>query len=156
MKFFQILFCIRPENRIPEGKAPRFPKKPTIKQEGEKLIMECLLEANPSPEITWFQGNKVIADNSRVKMTSTPSGKDMFALALEITNPTIEDGGNYRCNACNTFGESNANIALNFQGRPSLYFQPGNAARQQPIEIPHNQSTVTPEFTTRELPILVT
>ena len=78
--------------------------------------MECLLEANPSPEITWFQGNKVIADNSRVKMTRIPSGKDTFALALEITNPTIEDGGNYRCNACNTFGESNANIALNFQG----------------------------------------
>ena len=79
--------------------------------------MECLLEANPSPEITWFQGNKVIADNSRVKMSRTPTGKDTFALALEITNPTIEDGGNYRCNACNTFGESNANIALNFQGK---------------------------------------
>ena len=83
--------------------------------------MECLLEANPSPEITWFQGNKVIADNSRVKMTRIPSGKDTFALALEITNPTIEDGGNYRCNACNTFGESNANIALNFQGGSWFY-----------------------------------
>ena len=103
--------------RIPEGKAPRFPKKPTIKQEGDKLIMECLLEANPSPEVTWFQGNKVIADSSRVKMTRTPLGKDSFALALEILNPTKEDGGNYRCNACNAYGESNANIALNFQGK---------------------------------------
>lgn len=78
--------------------------------------MECLLEANPSPEVTWFQGNKVIADSSRVKMTRTPLGKDTFALALEILNPTKEDGGNYRCNACNAYGESNANIALNFQG----------------------------------------
>lgn len=78
--------------------------------------MECLLEANPSPEITWFQGNKVIADSSRIKMTRVATGKDTFALALEILNPTKEDGGNYRCNACNAFGESNANIALNFQG----------------------------------------
>lgn len=78
--------------------------------------MECLLEANPSPEVTWFQGNKVIADSSRVKMTRTPLGKDTFSLALEILNPTKEDGGNYRCNACNAYGESNANIALNFQG----------------------------------------
>lgn len=78
--------------------------------------MECLLEANPSPEVTWFQGNKVIADSSRIKMTRTPLGKDSFSLALEIVNPTKDDGGNYRCNACNAYGESNANIALNFQG----------------------------------------
>lgn len=83
--------------------------------------MECLLEANPNPEVTWFQGNKVIADSSRVKMTRVPAGKDSFALALEILNPTKEDGGNYRCNACNAIGESNANIALNFQGNISLY-----------------------------------
>lgn len=49
-------------------------------------------------------------------MTRTPLGKDTFSLALEILNPTKEDGGNYRCNACNAYGESNANIALNFQG----------------------------------------
>lgn len=83
--------------------------------------MECLLEANPSPEVTWFQGNKVIADSSRVKMTRNAIGRDMYALALEIFNPTKEDGGNYRCNACNSYGESNANIALNFQGKDTAY-----------------------------------
>lgn len=105
--------------RIPEGKAPRFPKKPTIKQEGDKLIMECLLEANPNPEVTWFQGNKVIAEGSRIKMSRTLKAKDTYLLALEIRNPTKDDGGNYRCNACNACGESNANIALNFQGDQS-------------------------------------
>lgn len=79
--------------------------------------MECLLEANPNPEVTWFQGNKVIADSARVKMNRTVVGKDSYLLALEILNPTKEDGGNYRCNACNACGESNANIALNFQGK---------------------------------------
>lgn len=47
--------------RIPDGKAPRFPKKPEIRQEGDKLIMECLLEANPEPEVTWFKGIQVSA-----------------------------------------------------------------------------------------------
>ena len=45
--------------KIPDGIPPRFPKKPSIRQEGESLIMECLLEANPFPEITWFRGDKV-------------------------------------------------------------------------------------------------
>ena len=46
--------------RIRDGKAPRFPKKPEIRQEGDRLVMECLLEANPEPEVTWFKDEKVI------------------------------------------------------------------------------------------------
>lgn len=50
--------------RIPDGKAPRFPKKPEIRQEGDKLIMECVLEANPEPEVTWYKDNQVTTQNS--------------------------------------------------------------------------------------------
>ncbi|KAH9628229.1 hypothetical protein HF086_006706 [Spodoptera exigua] len=102
--------------KIPDGKAPRFPKKPTIRQEGEVLIMECILEAYPAPDITWFHGDKEIRDGAKMKMSRKATGKDTFNLTLEILGPTREDGGNYRCNAFNLFGESNANIALNFQG----------------------------------------
>lgn len=106
--------------RIPDGKAPRFPKKPTIRQSGDILIMECILEAHPVPDITWFQGTKSINDSNRVKMSRKSTGKDTYLLTLEISNPTREDGGNYRCNAFNNYGESNANIALNFQGMTLL------------------------------------
>lgn len=102
--------------RIPNGKQPRFPKKPVIHQEGDVLVMECELEANPVPEINWFHTTKLISDSERIKMSKKSVGKDLFLLRLEITNPTREDGGNYRCNACNIYGESNANISLNFQG----------------------------------------
>ncbi len=44
--------------KIPDGIPPRFPKKPTIRQEGDNLVMECLLEAHPLPEITWWKGDK--------------------------------------------------------------------------------------------------
>lgn len=78
--------------------------------------MECILEAHPVPDIKWFHGDKSIADSSRIKMSRKATSKDTYILTLEITNPTLEDGGNYRCNAFNSYGESNANIALNFQG----------------------------------------
>lgn len=78
--------------------------------------MECVLEASPMPEIIWYQGTKVIEDTGRIKMSKKAIGKDTYLLRLEINNPTKDDGGNYRCNACNSIGESNANIALNFQG----------------------------------------
>lgn len=78
--------------------------------------MECILEAHPVPDITWYQGEKSVVGSSRIKMSRKSTSKDSYFLTLEILNPTREDGGNYRCNAFNIYGESNANIALNFQG----------------------------------------
>lgn len=84
--------------------------------------MECLLEANPVPDIIWYQGEKVILDSTRIRMSKKATGKDQYLLKLEISKPTPQDGGNYRCNACNIYGESNANIALNFQGNIWVIF----------------------------------
>lgn len=110
--------------RIPAGKPPRFPKKPTIKQDEDPiseetlLIMECILEANPSPEIKWFRGDTPILESSdRHKLARKKTARDTYTLTLTIRAPTQEDGGQYRCNAVNSYGESNANIALNFQGK---------------------------------------
>lgn len=105
---------------VPDAQAPRFPKKPTIRQKGTILILECILEANPYPEITWYLGTKVIKDDSRHKMTKQETGLNTYLLGLEISEPTLDDGGTYRCNAINEKGESNANIALNFQSNDAL------------------------------------
>lgn len=78
--------------------------------------MECILEAHPVPDVIWFQGEKSVVGSNRIKMSRKATSKDQYVLTLEISNPTREDGGNYRCNAFNEYGESNANIALNFQG----------------------------------------
>lgn len=116
---FFFLIC-----RIPAGKPPRFPKKPTIKQDEDViseemlLIMECILEANPGPDIRWYRGDTFIEEtSSRHKMARKKTGRDQYTLTLTIRAPTQEDGGQYRCNAVNAYGESNANIALNFAGK---------------------------------------
>lgn len=80
--------------------------------------MECILEANPSPEIRWYRGDTFIEESSpRHKMNRKKTARDQYTLTLTIRGPTQEDGGQYRCNAVNNLGESNANIALNFAGK---------------------------------------
>merc|ERR1711872_603638 len=101
--------------KIPDGVAPRFPSKPTIRQEGDNLVMECQLEAHPMPEITWYRGDKRVEENSRIRYECKNIAKHKFLLTLTITNPSMNDGGLYRCNAFNPFGDSNANIDLNFE-----------------------------------------
>lgn len=101
--------------RIPDGVPPRFPKKPMIRQEGDNLIMECLLEAHPLPDITWFKGDKSIKENKRMRYECAAVQRNKYILTLTIKNPSLADGGLYRCNAVNQFGDSNANIDLNFE-----------------------------------------
>lgn len=101
--------------KVPDGKAPRFPRKPVIRQEGPDLILECLLESKPLPEITWYHGSVRITDSRRTAHRKELSS-DTFMVWLNIKDPTDSDGGMYRCHAVNDLGESNANIALNFLG----------------------------------------
>ena len=101
--------------KVPSGKAPRFPKKPVIRQVGANLVLECILEAQPLGTVTWFHGSKVVTEGARRRITRKELSKDTYLLSLQIDDPEAVDGGSYRCNAVNDFGESNANIALNFQ-----------------------------------------
>ena len=101
--------------KIPDGVAPRFPSKPTIRQDGDNLVMECQLEAHPLPEITWYRGDKRVEETTRIKHEVKTVSKHKYLLMLTITNPAMSDGGLYRCNAFNPFGDSNANINLNFE-----------------------------------------
>lgn len=78
--------------------------------------MECILEAHPLPDILWYHVDTKLKNSDRIKMVRKSTSKYVHMLSLEIREPTIEDGGAYRCNAVNLYGESNANIALNFQG----------------------------------------
>ena len=72
------------QTRVPGGKAPRFPKKPAIKQEGESLCLEVFLEAHPFPKIAWFLGTKEVKEGPRHKIIKKDLSKDTYLVSLEI------------------------------------------------------------------------
>ena len=58
--------------------------------------MECILEAHPMPEITWFCKDKPIKENNRISYECMKAKKHRYLLTLTIRNPTLQDGGMYR------------------------------------------------------------
>jgi len=102
------------------GLAPSFAVKPVIKQldGGKKLRFECKVNANPAPIVNWFREGSKIVEGGRYETFINVTG-NLFVVALEITNVAMEDAGKYRVTCKNEFGESNANIGLNFDAEAS-------------------------------------
>ena len=69
------------------------------------------------PEITWYREDKRVDENTKIHYECRNMGKHKYGLTLTIKNPSMADGGLYRCNAFNPFGDSNANIDLNFESK---------------------------------------
>lgn len=100
-----------------DGTAPAFAKKPSIRQEddGELLLFECRVTADPAPEISWFHnGSPVHEKPGRFKIIVQPDGGHNYNCTLQVSDVTVEDAGKYKVVAKNELGESNATISLNF------------------------------------------
>lgn len=127
-----------------DGLAPTFVKKPAIRQEddGKRLLFECLIKADPMPQVRWSHNGSEVNDDARHKvfayfalnishyrlqieflplsqLSVQKEGQQYFA-ALEIKNVTVEDAGKYKVTAKNELGESNATITLNFDSKFKL------------------------------------
>lgn len=53
----------------------------------------------------------------RYRYIEREEGEGNFYVALELSEPQAVDAATYRLNARNQFGESNANLKLNFDGK---------------------------------------
>lgn len=102
----------------PEGEGPIFMEKPRILSEnnGKLVIMECKVNANPKPEITWTKEGQIITETSQIKLYVDQLG-DAYKIRLELYEPNLEDSGLYKCNIKNKFGELNANLTLNIESK---------------------------------------
>ena len=101
-----------------QGVRPQFVQKPSIRQAGGKIILECQLVASPAPAVTWLLNNQVIASGGRV-LTDMMSDGQNHRIWLEISNVTLQDGGEYKALAKNPLGDATATITLNFEGEGS-------------------------------------
>lgn len=87
----------------PEGTAPEFvqPLKVVEVVEGEPARLECRVTGLPSPNITWLKDEKVIVESIRVK--TSMEGELCFLL---IPETTLDDEGEFKCEARNDFGKA--------------------------------------------------
>jgi hypothetical protein len=101
--------------------APRLVNKPSLNQDddGNRLTINCEVEASPKPDVVWFKDNKQIALSSRITSRIDPVATNTFGLYLHINDVTAGDSGVYKASIRNGLGESSASITLNFAGESS-------------------------------------
>ena len=80
-----------------EGIEPSFFRKPSSRQEGRKLHLECEIEALPRPEVFWFLGEKQISDSDKYSLFRAiqPSNPNIHFVRLTInvsSSPNLNQG----------------------------------------------------------------
>jgi len=94
--------------------APRFTKKPALRQDGTSIVFECELEASPMPSVTWFRGDDLLADSDRLTTIVQKFGDtDLYGVSLTVSNVSPADSGTYRVEVNNPLGKMTANLTLN-------------------------------------------
>jgi len=77
-----------------EETAPRITIKPNLKQEdnGNRLIIQCEIQASPNPDIKWYKENMHLVVSNRIRTRIEPNG-NKYALYCEIDDITSDDSG---------------------------------------------------------------
>jgi len=107
-------------SKVPGGIEPSFFRKPSSRQEGNKLHLECEIEALPRPDIRWYRNQEEIVESPKFHFYRAiqPSNPNIHFVRLTIVDASVEDGGNYIVRAINEVGDKDCTLALNFGGAP--------------------------------------
>ncbi|VDM36816.1 unnamed protein product [Toxocara canis] len=99
------------------AKGPTFLSKPKIipKDGGALVVLECRVKSSSKPAAVWYKDGVLVKEGAVFNAVSTDLGDSQYLLQLEIHGPSAGDAGQYRCNIKNDQGETNANLALNFE-----------------------------------------
>jgi len=105
-------------SKVPGGIEPTFFRKPSSRQEGNKLHLECEIEALPKPDIKWYRDEVEILESPKYQFYRAiqPSNPNIHFVRLTITDAGNDDGGNYVVRAINEMGDKDCTLALNFGG----------------------------------------
>ncbi|XP_035661591.1 myosin light chain kinase, smooth muscle-like [Branchiostoma floridae] len=97
----------------PEEVAPFFFEKPKAMsvEEGQDVEFVCKVMASPTPQITWYQGNRVLKSGGRLKITTETSGQ-LYTTSLTIKKVAPKDSGNLLVVISNDLGEARTMISL--------------------------------------------
>ena len=98
------------------GSPPNFVSKPSVRQDQRKIYIECKLSSDPAPTISWLFNNKPIAMGGRLNASTVKQG-NLYLIALEMKELTLQDKGEYKCIAKNPRGEAVATLMLNLDSK---------------------------------------
>jgi len=129
------------------GIEPSFFRKPSSRQEGTKLHLECEIEALPRPDIFWALGETVLQEGEKYSFYRSilPSNPNIHFVRLTINNPSSADGGNYVVRAVNSVGEKDCTLALNFGGGAESEDNVPARVYEQPLLLQPNPNTLVLE-----------
>merc|ERR1712038_692637 len=103
------------------GIPPTFTEKPKIvpNEKGTLVTLKFRIKADPKPEIQWFKGMDKIQDSAKFSQKfTTLKESNEYEIALEIQDPSAEDGGDYKCLVKNDHGQLQAKLNLNIEAEP--------------------------------------
>ena len=102
------------------GIPPTFTEKPKIvpNEKGTLVTLKYKIKADPKPEIQWFKGMDIIKDSAKFSQKFTSLEKNEYGIALEIQDPSAEDGGDYKSLVKNQHGQLQAKLNLNIEAEP--------------------------------------
>ena len=92
------------------------PSNGTLKvKEGSPLFLKCAVNADPTPDWTWFKdGTPIPKDNIK--------GSNASVSILEIDAVDIDDAGRYTCTARNRKGEASDSTTIDVTGKELIIF----------------------------------
>lgn len=99
--------------------APKFIKKPSLRQDGKAVVFSCEIEAAPKPDTKWYRGDTPLEPSDRLKFSIDPvEGKEnAYTLTMTVDKASGADSGSYKVEVSNAHGKMAASANLNLQGR---------------------------------------
>uniref|UniRef100_A0A915Q3T3 Neogenin n=1 Tax=Setaria digitata TaxID=48799 RepID=A0A915Q3T3_9BILA len=135
---------IKPENSVAnEFSEPYFVLEPRgdVVNEGESVVLECLVNGWPRPDIRWLKGAETISvSGERVAIIiflMRPLGSSSFM----ILKAEAQDAGVYTCRASNSQESLDASATVQIKGRelsPKITSEPKSIIAQETTDVEFN------------------
>lgn len=104
---------------FPPLEPPRFIKKldsSRVIKEHDSTRYECKIGGSPEINVVWYKGDTQIHPSNKYSMSFIDS-----VAVIEMNNLSVEDSGDYTCEAQNSAGSANSSTSLKVKGQNPFF-----------------------------------